>query len=404
MAAVSLGVTPGGAMASTAPSNRPGAMLDVLARKRFRSDADAGFALEVCCRVSAGISILFGASGAGKTTLLDCIAGLLAPDEGRILLGERVLFDSAQGIDVDASRRSLAYVFQDLALFPHLSVNRNVGYGLARLPRGARDRRVAEILESFRVASLGHRLPAEISGGERQRVALARALVTEPGALLLDEPLSALDAETKGRIVDDLRAWNDAHRIPILYVTHAREEVFALGERVLVLERGAIVAQGSPHDALGAPRSETVAQLAGFENIFSGVLQEAQPARGTMTCRLVSGGIELEVPLSRLETGAKVLVGIRAGDVLLATEEPRGLSARNVLPGTLVALEETGFRVRAQVDCGAQFQVLLTPAARDSLGLAPGRRVWLVIRTHSCHLLRPGNTVAAASGDAPAVR
>lgn len=402
MAALPLGVSAGGAMASTPPSNPAGDALHVFARKQFRPSAGSDFALAVRFAVPPGITVLFGASGAGKTTTLDCIAGLLAPDQGRIQLGERVLFDSARGIDLDPSRRSIGYVFQELALFPHMNVGRNVGYGLARLPRSERDRRGHEILESFRVASLAHRLPAEISGGERQRVALARALVTEPKALLLDEPLSALDATTKGRIVDDLRAWNRAHSIPILYVTHSRDEVFGLAERVLVLERGAIAAEGSPHDVLEAPRLETVAQLAGFENIFEATLHAAQPERGTMTCRLAAGAIDLEVPLSRLGVGAAVRVGIRAGDVLLATEQPRGLSAQNVLRGTLVALDERDFRVLARVDCGAAFQVLLTPAARRSLGLEPGMQVWLVIKTHSCHLLRPDDPLAARSGDAPA--
>lgn len=364
------------------------AALEAIVRKRFAAPGGEGFDLDVQFSIPRGIAILFGASGAGKTTTLDCIAGLARPEQGQIRVGERVLFDSARGVDVDASRRSVGYVFQDLALFPHLSVERNVGYGLARLPARERERRVSRVLESFRIEGLRRRLPGEISGGERQRTALARALVTRPAALLLDEPLSALDAATKGRIVDDLRAWNRQHRIAILYVTHSREEVYALGERVLVLERGRLVAEGLPQQVLGAPRTETVAQLAGFENIFDARVSSANEEAGTMTCRLVPGDVELEAPLARLAAGAVVRLGIRAGDVLLATEQPRGLSARNVLAGRLEALEERDGRVMAQADCGARFQVLLTPAARRSLGLERGRAVWLVIKTHSCHLLR----------------
>src|SRR6202023_2351074 len=132
--------------------------------------------------------------------------------------------------------------------------------------------------------------------GERQRVALARALVTDPSVLLLDEPLAALDARTKSGILDDLRQWNQAHRIPILYVTHSRDEVFALGERVLVLENGRIIAQGTPHEVMTAPRQETVAQLAGFENIFDATVLAAHPDRGTMTCQLAASPVELETP------------------------------------------------------------------------------------------------------------
>jgi molybdate transport system ATP-binding protein len=365
------------------------AALEVFARKLYRHRTSAGFGLDIRFTVPPGITILFGSSGAGKTTTLACIAGLATPDEGRIRLAGRVLFDSGEGIDIDVSRRSVGYVFQDLALFPHLSVGRNVRYGLRRIDEAEREKRVGEILESFRIASFRDRLPGEISGGERQRVALARALVTRPAVLLLDEPLSALDAPTKGRIVDDLRAWNRAQRIPILYVTHSREEVFALGERVLALERGRVVAEGLPQEVLGAPREETVAQLAGFENIFDARVDAVHEDTGTMTCRLVPGAVDLEVPLTRIEPGSVVHVGVRAGDILLATEEPRGLSARNVLRGTLTGFEEKDFKVLARVDCGATFSVLLTPGARRSLALAAGQAVWLIVKTHSCHLLRP---------------
>jgi molybdate transport system ATP-binding protein len=365
------------------------AALEVLARKRYGNRSASAFTLDIRFAVPPGITILFGGSGAGKTTTLACIAGLVTPDEGRIRVADRTLFDSAARIDVDVSERSVGYVFQELALFPHLSVERNVRYGLRGIEESEREKRVHEILDSFRIASLVGRLPGEISGGERRRVALARALVTRPAVLLLDEPLSALDAATKGRIVDDLRAWNQARRIPILYVTHSREEVFALGERALVLEGGRVVAEGLPQEVLGAPREETVAQLAGFENIFDARVDAVHEAAGTMTCRLVPGAVDLEVPLTRIQPRSIVRVGIRAGDILLATEEPRGLSARNVLRGTLTGFEEKDFKVLARVDCGATFAVLLTPGARRSLALAAGQPVWLIVKTHSCHLLRP---------------
>lgn len=368
------------------------AALDFFARKRYANRTGEAFSFDIRFAVPSGITVLFGASGAGKTTLLGCIAGLVKPEEGRIAVAGRVLFDSTARIDVDVSRRSVGYVFQDLALFPHLSVERNIRYGLRGIEESDRESRIREALDSFRIAPLRKRLPGDLSGGERQRVALARSLVTRPAVLLLDEPLSALDPATKARILDDLRGWNRARRIPILYVTHSREEVFALGDRVLVLERGRVIAQGLPQDMLGAPRHETVAQLAGFENLFDASITAVHEAVGTMTCRLAPespAAIHLEVPLARIEPGAAVRIGVSAGDILLATEEPRGLSARNVLRGTLTALEERDFKVLARVDCGMAFAVLLTPGACRSLGLAPGRKVWLVLKTHSCHLLRP---------------
>jgi len=350
-------------------------------RKRFSS----GFELDVSFSIPSGITILFGASGAGKTTLLDCLAGLILPDSGKSAIGEHVLFDGARG--VPAQKRKVGYVFQDLALFPHLSVEKNIQYGLAQVSASERARRSDAVMESFRISRLRTRRPVEISGGERQRVALARALVTDPDLLLLDEPLAALDAATKSKIVEDLRAWNQAHRIPILYVTHSREEVFALGERVLLLERGRVIAQGTPHEVMSAPRQETVAQLTGFENIYDATVAAVHEDRGTMTCRLAASGVELETPLVRAAVGAALRVGIRAGDVLLATIRPEGLSARNILPGRVISLAQRDVIIAARVDCGVEMEAQLTLAARDALSLQPGREVWLVVKTHSCHLM-----------------
>jgi len=351
------------------------------------SGAGRDFTLEVDFALSPSVTILFGASGAGKTTLLDCLAGLTCPDSGQIAVANESWFDDRLQINFPVRVRRIGYVFQDLALFPHLSVEQNVQYGISRLDASERHSRTDAVLESFRIAHLRRRKPGEISGGERQRVALARALVTDPRLLLLDEPLAGLDAPTKSKIVDDLRAWNSAHRIPILYVTHDREEVFALGERVLALENGRIIAQGTPHEVMTAPRQELVAQLAGFENIFDATVIATHEDRGTMTCRLGDSDVELETPMVRAEIGTTLRVGVRAGDILLATIKPQGLSARNLLPGMLVSAEQRDVRVIAKVDCGVEMEVHLTLAARDSLALKRGAEIWLVLKTHSCHLM-----------------
>src|SRR3984885_8350230 len=360
-------------------------------RKRCASP-EREFSLDVDFNAAPGFTILFGPSGAGKTTLLDCVVGLAAPDAGRISLGERVLFEGTPPLCVPVAKRGIGYVLQDLALFPHLTVEQNTAYGLARLPRSGRRQRVAAMLEEFHIDHLRQQIPAKISGGERQRVALARALVTDPCILLLDEPLAALDGSTKAGIIGDLRRWNQLHRIPILYVTHSREEVMALGERVLVMDQGRIIAQGTPHEVLRAPRQETVAQLAGFENIFDAIVQSVHPDRGTLSCKLEGvkpgGQVEIETPLVRTEAGSHLRVGIRAGDILLAVTLPTGLSARNVIPGRLASLEQRDVVVSARVDCGVEMEVQLTLAARDTLQLTPGMEVWLVIKTHSCHLMQ----------------
>jgi molybdate transport system ATP-binding protein len=399
-----------------------GAGLQVRVRRTLTSE-DGRFQLDVTFALEKGITILFGPSGAGKTTLLDCIAGLADPDQGRIVVGGRVLLDSEQGISLGAIERKIGYVFQDLALFPHLSVAANVAYGLGALKAEDRKQRVADALESLGISELRVRRPAELSGGERQRVALARALVTQPSVLLLDEPLAALDMPVRMKIAEDLRRSIQELPIPVLYVTHSRDEVFMLGERMLMLERGKIIAEGTPHQVMSAPRSETVAQLAGFENVFDAEVTSIHEERGTMTCKVTAPGlgrarlpavpanpkegngttevvpscgdepvghlaqIELETPLVRAEVGSKLRVGISAGDVLLATSAPVGLSARNILPGKLLSLWQRDMIVVARVDCGVEMAVHLTLAARDSLQLTPGRQVWLIVKTHSCHLL-----------------
>ncbi len=378
----------------------------VRVRKRLRS-----FVLDVEFVAAPAITVLFGASGAGKTTLLDCIAGLTTPDDGAIRLqpvgssapasADVPLFGSAAKLDVPVPKRGVGYVFQDLALFPNLSAGENIGYGLADLAKSERDRRVRDIAQSFRIAELLDRRPAQISGGEQQRVALARALVLRPRLLLLDEPLAGLDAPTRARLIQDLRAWHAAHPVPTLLVTHTREEVFALAESVLVIESGRIVARGTPQQALEAPQRESVAQLAGYENIFAADVAALHPESGTMTCRIAGSDAALEVPFTRLldargekrhaesPTYPSVRLGIRAGDILLATAAPQQISARNILRGSLESLAQIDVTVVAIVDCGgSRFEVHLTPGARDSLALAPGREVWLVVKTHSCRVLQ----------------
>lgn len=247
--------------------------------------------------------------------------------------------------------------------------------------------RTAEILQAFRVENLRARKPGEISGGEKQRVALARSLVTLPRVLLLDEPLTGLDAELKALIVDDLRAWNSARKIPILYVTHTRDEVDALGERVVVLDRGCVVSEGLPHEVLDAPRRKKLAQAAGFENLLEATVVELRESDGVMRVRVANTASEIEVPLGYATPNDSVQVAIRAGDILLATQHPAGLSARNILAGRIIALKQRGTMVVALVDAGAIFTVHLTPGAVRALELTAGKPVWIVLKTHSCHLV-----------------
>jgi molybdate transport system ATP-binding protein len=221
-----------------------------LLKAEIRLRLSTSFQLDCSFEIPSGFTVLFGPSGAGKTSVLDCIAGLKTPEAGIISVDGVSLFDSSRHFDLPAAERRLAYVFQNLALFPHLSVGENVGYGLALESRDSRSRRCQEILSQFGIDHLAGRLPTDLSGGERQRVALARSLVTDPRALLLDEPLAALDRATRIAIIEDLRAWNAAHKVPVLYVTHSVREALALGERVILMEKGRITATGAPAELL----------------------------------------------------------------------------------------------------------------------------------------------------------
>jgi molybdate transport system ATP-binding protein len=209
------------------------------------------------------VTVLFGPSGAGKTTLLRALAGLERPDAGRIAFGEETWFDAARGIDLPPQARKVGLLFQEYALFPHLSVAGNVGFGLAGRPREERRARIEELAASFGIADLLARRPAELSGGQRQRVALARALAPCPRLLLLDEPLSALDSPTREALREELRSLLDRSGVPAVVVTHDRAEALALGHRLAVLVDGVIRQVGPVERVFAAPADAEVARVVG---------------------------------------------------------------------------------------------------------------------------------------------
>ncbi len=248
--------------------------LDVRLAKRL-----AGFTLEVDWRAGDEVVALFGPSGAGKTLTLGCLAGLVRPDRGRIVVNGEAFFDSDAGIDVPPQRRRLGYVFQGYALFPHLSVEDNVAYGLRHRPREERRRRAGEVMERLGLGALSERRPRELSGGQQQRVALGRALAVDPALLLLDEPLSALDAplrrELRRELMAVVREWGKA----TVLVTHDLAEAFQLADRVVIYEDGRIVQAAPKAELLSAPASERVARLMGVRNILRGTVLKAAPDR-----------------------------------------------------------------------------------------------------------------------------
>jgi molybdate transport system ATP-binding protein len=214
--------------------------LQVRLKKAFKAKKLRPFALDVQFSVPGGVTVIFGPSGSGKTTLLECLAGLLQPEAGRIEADGEALFDSECGIDLPPQQRRIGYVFQELALFPHMTAAQNIGFGIGA-GNDEKQRLVREMLERFHIGHLASHRPDEISGGERQRVALARALVSRPRLLLLDEPFSALDDKLKTAIMEDLKRWLAENRIPVLLVTHDRGEAQMLGDRMLLLKQGSMI-------------------------------------------------------------------------------------------------------------------------------------------------------------------
>lgn len=362
-------------------------MIAVRIRKVF--EGGQGFSLDAEFDAPAGITILFGASGSGKTSTIKSIAGILRPDSGLIKVQGHTLFDSGRGINEPIRERGIGLVFQNLALFPHMTALGNVEFAANALEKKERRTRALELMERLRIAHTAPLRPRDISGGEAQRVALARALASRPRLLLLDEPLSAIDEATRAEIINDLKMINRDLSLPVIYVTHNRDEALSLGDYLVAYDQGRVAATGEPIEILGGPVFARVARISGVENLFEGVVVKRDAVAGTMTVEVKQGSeaCRLEVPLGKESEGKTVTVAVRSGDILLATEELRGTSARNILAGHIKAIEERGAQSIVRVQSGVTWTVSVTRQAVNQLELERDRKIWMAIKTHSCYLL-----------------
>ncbi|GAA3852871.1 molybdenum ABC transporter ATP-binding protein [Celeribacter arenosi] len=326
-----------------------------------------------------GITALFGASGAGKTSVINAISGLSMPDEGRITLGDTVLFDAKSGINLPAHQRGIATVFQDARLFPHMSVARNLGYGrrYARTPLGEAEE--ARIIDMLGIRPLLDRRPAKLSGGERQRVALGRALFSAPRLLLADEPLAALDRDRKAGILPYFERLRDEAGLPVLYVSHSVFEVARLASQVVVLGAGRVIATGAPADVLSDPALLPDGDREAGALISARVVSHDSDGLSALD----AGGVAFFLPQVPANIGVEVRVRISASDVMLARDRPLDISALNVVSGRIVGFRDGGeasVLVTLETPAGPLF-ARITKRSVAAMALEEGQKVFAVVKT-----------------------
>jgi molybdate transport system ATP-binding protein len=329
------------------------------------------------------VAVLFGLSGSGKTTVLRCLAGLERLTSGRIVFNGEVWADAKRGIMVPPQDRSVGVVFQDYALFPHLTVAQNIAYGISERSRDERRARVAALIEQMQLIGLEARRPRELSGGQQQRVAVARALARSPRLLLLDEPFSALDLPTRLRMRAELRTLLHQIGIPAILITHDWSEALYLGDSVVVMAQGGVLQAGTPLEVFTRPTHPDVASLVGMDNLIPG-----EVARREAGLAHVQVGTRTVVAVDCSADGyASCYVCIRGENVTIEGEPASTSSARNHLDGQVVEIQPCGQLDRVLLDVGVRLVALVTPLAVKELGLAEGVSVTATIKATAVHII-----------------
>lgn len=350
------------------------------------------FRLKSAFEAGEGVTALFGRSGAGKTSVVNAISGILRPDRGRIAFEGEVLFDSERGIDVPTPRRRVGYVFQEGRLFPHMNVRQNLRYARLFSPEARRSDRFEHVVDLLGLGQLLERRPGNLSGGEKQRVAIGRALLSDPRLLLLDEPLASLDSHRRNEILQYIELMRDEVKIPIIYVSHAIEEVVRLADTVVLLSSGEVTAVGTTEEVMGRPDLRPVGgTFEGGAVIDARVIdQDVQYDLATLA---FDGGTLTATNVDAL-IGEPVRVRIRARDVSIALERPQHISIQNVLGGKIAAVGvEHGGVVDVSIAVGTvTLRSRITVRALRQLGLAPGLDVYALIKAVS--LDRSGGSAA----------
>jgi molybdate transport system ATP-binding protein len=336
--------------------------------------------IDVKLALEARVTALFGPSGAGKSSILHCVAGLAQPDSGEIALDGRVLWSSAAGINLPPEQRRLGYVFQDVRLFPHLSVRANLQYGV-RARHLAYDReRESAIVELLGLGALMDRAPRTLSGGEQQRVAIGRAVLTDPQLLLLDEPLASLDVARRMDVLGYMQRLRNALDIAMVYVSHDTEEVLMLADQVVCIQQGKVVAQGLPATTLAVAERSWAMQVRREGLVLRAVVAEPRNATGLTILTHPAG--RLKLPGLRLDRGRNVELRVQPTDVILSRDRCESMSVRNVLPAKVIEISEIG-DAQACVTLAVgpdRLESLVTREAVDDLRLHIGAEVFALVK------------------------
>ncbi|HKE45152.1 MAG TPA: molybdenum ABC transporter ATP-binding protein [Steroidobacteraceae bacterium] len=325
-----------------------------------------------------GVTALFGRSGAGKSTVVALLAGLLTPERGRIVIGDQTLFDSARGINMPTEERAIACVFQDARLFPHLDVRGNLRYGRQRVRDRPAPINEDEVIEMLGLARLLERRAHQLSGGEKQRVSLGRALLAQPRLLLLDEPLASLDAARREEVLPYLERLRDEIRIPIVYVSHAFDEVLRLAEHVVLLEHGGVLASGPVAQICLEPALHAIAGEGVMGSVLEGDVVGYEIDEGLATVKCGELMLRVAVPAAPRE---RLRIFVPAGDVVIALNEVKDVSTRNVLPVEIVHLEPLEGSVLLHLDVrGRALLARVTHSAVRELGLAEDVQCYALVK------------------------
>ncbi len=353
-------------------------MLDVRVKKKQGAFfLDAAFLTQ-----EVGVTALFGHSGAGKTSIINMVAGLAKPDQGRIVVNGKCLFDSTKGIHLAPEKRRIGYVFQDGRLFPHLSVRSNLSYGMRLTPSAERYLQFDQVVSLLGIEPLLGRRPAKLSGGEKQRVAIGRALLTSPALLLMDEPLAALDEVRKAEVLPFIARLSAELSVPILYVSHALDEILNLADSMVLMEAGRVVAAGTIEELMSRSDLQRLTGHAEYGTVVSAAVASHDEEEGLTELRF-AGGI-LKVPCFDVPLGARVRVRIQARNVAIALTRPEGISVQNMFPGVIRGITETngsGSLLDVDLDIGCPMPARITPRACRELDLRLGMQVFALVKS-----------------------